>query len=211
MFSDPITKVGGEKFTYPIPTYEAIKGITESIYWKPTIVWYVDAVRVMNPICYETVNVKPIEYNGKNTLSIYTYLFDVEYRVRAHFEWNAARPDLESDRNDNKHYFQALRALDKGGRRDIFLGTRECQGYVEPCSFSEGAGAYDSSGQIHYGLMVHGMDYADETGRQEMAVRFWSPVMDAGVVTFPRPEECTIRKHVRDYKPRMIPTSEVEE
>ncbi|MCA6072990.1 MAG: CRISPR-associated protein Cas5, partial [Endomicrobium sp.] len=31
LFTDPITKLGGEKCSYQIPTYEAIKGITESI------------------------------------------------------------------------------------------------------------------------------------------------------------------------------------
>lgn len=211
MFSDPVTKVGGEKYSYPIPTYEALKGITESIYWKPTIVWCIDSVRVMSPIRNETVNVKPMEYGGGNTLSIYTYLRDVEYHVRAHFEWNRFRPDLEADRNENKHYFQAVRALEKGGRRDIFLGTRECQGYVEPCPFDSGEGAYDTSPSWQFGLMVHGMDYADETGRNEMAVRFWNASMDGGVIRFPRPEECTIRKHVRDYTPKRIAVSEESE
>ena len=46
LFSDPITRVGGEKCTYQIPTYEALKGILSSVYWKPTIIWYIDKVRV---------------------------------------------------------------------------------------------------------------------------------------------------------------------
>ena len=50
MFSDPITKSGGEKLSYQIPTYQALKGIVESIYWKPTLIWYIDRVRVMKPI-----------------------------------------------------------------------------------------------------------------------------------------------------------------
>ena len=54
LFSDPVMRVGGEKTSYHIPTYEALKGITESIYWKPTIIWIIDAVRVMNPIQTET-------------------------------------------------------------------------------------------------------------------------------------------------------------
>ena len=49
LFSDPVTRVGGEKSSYHIPTYEALKGITESIYWKPTIRWVIDAVRMMSP------------------------------------------------------------------------------------------------------------------------------------------------------------------
>ena len=47
LFSDPITRVGGEKFSYQVPTYQALKGILESVYWKPTIIWYIDAVRIM--------------------------------------------------------------------------------------------------------------------------------------------------------------------
>ena len=27
LFTDPITKIGGEKFTYSVPTYEALKGV----------------------------------------------------------------------------------------------------------------------------------------------------------------------------------------
>lgn len=143
LFSDPLTRVGGEKSTYPIPTYQALVGITESIYWKPTFIWYIDRVRVMNPIRMQTKGVKPILYAhgsnaAANTLSYYTYLYKVRYQVEAHFEWNPNMPDLAPDRNEDKHFQIAQRMIKRGGRRDIFLGTRECQGYVEPCSFGEG-------------------------------------------------------------------------
>ena len=95
LFTDPITKTGGEKFTYQIPTYQALKGITESIYWKPTIQHYIDEVRVMNIIRTQSQGIRPIHFNDeKNDLSIYTYLTDVEYEVRGHFEWNENRKDL---------------------------------------------------------------------------------------------------------------------
>ena len=165
LFSDPITRVGGEKFSYPVPTYQAVKGILESIYWKPTIIWVPDAIRILNPIETESKGIRPIRYNnGTNDLSIYTYLVNVSYQIKAHFEWNMHRPDLAGDRNENKHYFIAKRMLERGGRRDIFLGTRECQGYVEPCNFHEGAGAYDDAPPMPFGLMVHGITYADEDG-----------------------------------------------
>ncbi len=200
MFTDPISKTGGEKFTYSIPTYQALKGIVESIYWKPTIIWYIDKVRIMKPIRNESVNVRPIHMGDeRNDLSIYTYLRDVEYLVNAHFEWNLHRPDLERDRNENKHFFQAKRWIEKGGRRDIFLGTRECQAYIEPCSFNEGVGAYDALDSMPLGLMFHGFDYPDETGDDHLVARFWFPVMENGVVSFPRPESCTIRKVIREY------------
>ena len=201
LFSDPVTRVGGEKSSYHIPTYEALKGITESIYWKPTVLWIVDAVRVMKPIQTETKGVRPIGYNGGNDLSYYTYLKDVCYQVRAHFEFNLNHPELEADRNENKHHNIAKRMVERGGRRDIFLGTRECQGYVEPCTFGAGEGFYDTLPELSFGLMYHGITYADESyspeTRDAMTARFWYPAMKQGIITFPRPEECTIHKHLR--------------
>jgi CRISPR-associated protein Cas5d len=88
----------------------------------------------MKHIRTQTRSEKPVKYaSGGNDLAIYTYLADVEYQVQAHFEWNMNRKDMANDRNENKHYYVAKRMIDKGGRRDIFLGARECQGYVEPC------------------------------------------------------------------------------
>ena len=105
LFSDPITRVGGEKSTYQVPTYEALKGILHSVYWKPTIIWYIDAVRVMNQIQTEVKGIRPIRYNSdKNDLAYYTYLKDCRYQVKAHFEWNDNRPELANDRNENKHH-----------------------------------------------------------------------------------------------------------
>lgn len=202
LFTDPITKIGGEKSTYHIPTYEAIKGITQSIYWKPTIIWVIDKIRVMHKISTESKNIKPLNYSGGNDLSVYTYLRDVEYQVKAHFEWNMQRPDLEKDRNENKHYDIAKRSLEKGGRRDIFLGARECQGYVEPCSFGEDSGFYDNEELFSYGLMFHGFDYPTEVDTQKLIARFWNAKMDKGIILFPRPEECTITREIRNYSVR---------
>ncbi len=200
LFTDPLTKVGGEKFSYQIPTYEALKGILSSVYWKPTIIWVIDKVRVMKRIKTQTRSARPIKYSGGNDLSMYTYLSDVEYQVQAHFDWNPHREDLSQDRNENKHYFIANRMIERGGRRDVFLGTRECQGYVEPCRFGEGAGEYDSYGELAFGLMFHGFDYPDEIGKSEFHARFWHPEMIDGVIKFLHPEECTIRKFVRPMK-----------
>lgn len=191
LFTDPLTKMGGEKLSYHVPTYQALKGIVESIYWKPTLVFVIDKVRVMNPIRMESKGMRPIEYGGGNTLANYTYLRDVSYQVKAHFEFNLNRSDMAYDRNENKHYQIMKRSLKAGGRRDIFLGTRECQAYVEPCFFGEGEGFYDNYGDIHLGSMVHGINYPDETGRNQMEVRLWNPVMKDGVISFIRPEDCT--------------------
>jgi CRISPR-associated protein Cas5d len=201
LFSDPILRIGGEKCTYQVPTYEALKGVLSSVYWKPTLIWVIDAVRVMNPIQTEVKGIRPIKMSGGNDLSYYTYLKDCRYQVRAHFVWNENRPDLAGDRNENKHHNIAKRMIERGGRRDIFLGARECQGYVTPCTFGDCAGAYDDIPELAFGLMHHGFTYPDEAWSEETAgmltSRLWYPVMRKGVIDFPPPERCPILRPVR--------------
>lgn len=200
LFTDPVTKVGGEKCSYHLPTYEAIKGILKSIYWKPTFIWHVDRVRVMKPMRSQTKGTKPLVWSGGNSLAIYTFLHDVEYQVEAHFEWNEHRPELVQDRIDGKHFSIANRSVARGGRQDIFLGTRDCQGYVEPCEFGEGDGAYDHIDELGFGLMFHGFDYPDEAGKDELRSRFWNVTLRKGVLEFPRPEECSVSRFVRSMR-----------
>ena len=218
MFADPVTRVGGEKFSYQIPTYQALKGILESVYWKPTFIWYIDAVRVMKKIQTESKGIKTLQMDGIypskkdpkkkkeagiSDLSYYTYLRDVEYQVLAHFEWNEHRKELLDDRNEHKHHNIAKRSIKKGGRRDIFLGTRECQGYVESCVFGkDGEGFYDQYGELDFGVMFHGYDYPDETGKDELVVRLWRPKMKDGLIEFPMPKDCdsSMRRFIRKMK-----------
>lgn len=204
LFSEPITRIGGEKSSYQIPTYEALKGILSSVYWKPSFIWVIDDVRILNRIQMETKGIRPIKYSGGNDLSYYTYLKNCCYQVRAHFEWNENRPELQKDWLENKHHQIALRSIEKGGRRDVFLGTRECQGYVEPCVFGAGKGAYDDLNELDFGVMYHGITYADEAYSEDtkgkMTIRLWKPVMKQGVIHFLRPEECPYQRTVREME-----------
>ena len=205
LFTDPITKIGGEKCSYHVPTYEAIKGVLKSIYWKPTLIWYVDRIRVMKTIRTQTKGTKPLKWGGGNDLAIYTFLHDVAYQVEAHFEWNEHRPELAEDRIDGKHYAIAKRMLEKGGRQDIFLGVRDCQGYIEPCAFGENKGDYDDpTHELGFGLMFHSFDYPDETGSDELHGNFWQPVMKNGVIDFIRPQACSYRRFIRKMEPKQF-------
>ncbi len=208
LFSTPESKIGGEKFSYQIPTYEALVGITNSIYWKPTIRWVIDRVRIMKPIQTESVGIKLHKLNEQTDLSFYTYLKDVEYEVEAHFEWNEYREDLKQDRNENKHYFMAKRALERGGRRDIFLGVRECQAYVEPVEFGQREGAYDNTNEIGFGFTFHSFIYPDQNEENHFIANFWHPVMRKGIVDFIRPEECKTSRIIKKGVPKEFTVGE---
>lgn len=216
LFTDPVTKGGGEKFTYQIPTYQALKGITEQIYWKPTIQYYVDAVKVLKPIQTETKGVLAPLKNGKKDLNYYTYLKDVEYLVKVHFEWNEFRHELDFDRNDKKHKEILLRSLGRGGRRDIFLGTRECIGYVERINKAEFDNAITpfEGKQISFGIMFHSFVYPDEAYNEETAnnltSNFTSIVMNNGRIDFVRPEECDIQQQLRNYSIRKFDSDSIK-
>jgi len=202
LFTDPVTKGGGEKFSYQIPTYQALKGITEQIYWKPTIYWLVDAMKVIKPIRTETRGIRSPLNKGGNDLNYYTYLRNVEYLVKVHFEWNIYRSTLEQDRNEKKHEQMILRALRRGGRRDIFLGTRECIGHIERITeneFLNAKTAYESS-NLSFGLMFHSFIYPDESennGEYGSLISNFAPAtMQHGLVEFIRPEDCIIQHHL---------------
>ncbi|AKG18642.1 CRISPR-associated protein [Moraxella bovoculi] len=202
LFTDPITKIGGEKFTYQVPTYEAIKGILKSVYWKPTIIWHIDKIRVIKPIRTQSKSTKPQDWNGGNTLAIYTFLQDVEYQVQAYFTWNENWDELKDDRNAGKHTSITKRMLERGGRQDIFLGTRDCQGYVEPCEFGVGQGFYDEIDNLDFGLMFHSFGYPEETGKHELVSRFWQANMAYGVIDFPSVNDDVLKtRFIREMKP----------
>jgi CRISPR-associated protein Cas5d len=92
--------------------------------------------------------------------------------------------------------------VERGGRQDVFLGTRDCQGYVEACGFGSGESFHDNAGELGFGVMFHGFDYPDETGTNELYARFWRPTMVNGVIKFAKPEQCSSRKLVRTMTPK---------
>lgn len=125
---------------------------------------------------------------------------------------------MVQDRNERKYQCMSERMVKSGGRRDIFLGTRECQAFVEPCEFGSGAGYYDDMEKdIDFGFSYHGITYAEEAVLSEdqgkMTVRFWEhPTMTrGGYIVYPRPEECTIKRHIRKMQTKIFENIEKEE
>lgn len=205
LFTDPMSKGGGEKFTYQVPTYQAIKGIVEACYWKPTFYYVIESIKIINPIKTETKGILAPMKDGKKDLNYYTYLKDVEYLVKYHFRWNDNRKDLEYDRNEKKHEQILLRSMKRGGRRDVFLGTRECIGHIEWIrkeDFQKSNSCYECE-SISLGIMFHSFTYPDEAYDEEsqnsLTSNFYPITMKDGRIDFVEPAECAIKHNLGNY------------
>lgn len=205
LFTDPMTKGGGEKFTYQVPTYAAIKGIVEACYWKPSLYYVIDSIKVINPIKTETKGILSPTRAGKKDLNYYTYLKDVEYLIKYYFRWNDNRLDLSYDRNEKKHEQILLRSMNRGGRRDVFLGTRECIGYIERIRKEdfENAKGYYTGESLSLGIMFHSFTYPDEAydidTEDTLTSNFYPMIMTDGRIDFVEPKECTIKHNLGGY------------
>ena len=204
LFTDPMTKTGGEKMSYPIPTYGGLMGIAKNIYFKPTFMWVLEKVRICNKIqMFSQGQRLPHCSEAGTDLADFTYLRNVRYQVRAHLVWNENYPEMEKDRIVEKHADIMRRALVRGGRRPITLGPSECVGEVRPCQFGEGAGCYDGM-DMDFGLMLHSVTWPDE-GWDEVSKRsrmshFWMPRMRDGVIEFVTPEQCPVHKNLTEIR-----------
>ena len=196
LFIDPLTRPGSKKFSYSLPTYEALREILEACCGRPAFRWVIDKVRILKPIRMQSEGMHAAGPGG-GPLSICTYLADVAYQIRAHFEYSLSRAETAGDRDEEKALFLKNGEPGPGGRMEVFLGDRECRGYVRPCVFGEGDGAYDNVDEMDFGLMVHSIGGPDETGRDIWNVHLWQPKMYFGVISFPRPEECTVVKTIQ--------------
>ncbi|MDD4503399.1 MAG: type I-C CRISPR-associated protein Cas5c [Clostridiaceae bacterium] len=205
LFTDPMTKGGGEKFSYQVPTYQSLKGISEACYWKPTFYYIIDSVKVMKKIKTETKGILCPLKNGKKDLNYYTYLRDVEYLVKFHFVWNENRINLKDDRNEKKHEQILLRSMERGGRRDVFLGARECIGYImriRERDYEEAKSCYYGE-NISMGIMFHSFSYPDEvcggTDKNALVSNFCPIVMEDGIIQFMEPKDCEIKHILGNY------------
>ena len=205
LFTDPVTKGGGEKFTYQVPTYQAIKGMVEACYWKPSLYYVIDSIKIINPIRTETKGILAPMKDGGKDLNYYTYLKDVEYLIKYSFRWNENRPELDYDWNEKKHEQILLRSMKKGGRRDIFLGTRECFGYIEKISREEyeSAKGYYEGETISLGIMFHSFTYPDEAYDKDtenvLTSNFHPIVMIDSKIDFVEPKACQIKHNIGSY------------
>lgn len=196
----PESKAGGEKFSYEVPTREMLRGIIDANYFKPVLVNHIDEVRVMNRIESYTQGARLLLNNYKSDLSAYTYLVNVCYYVKFHFEWNLSRNDLKNDRNFKKHEAITERSLKKGGRRPIFLGVSECQGYIDYITEDEYENRKGACDELTrgFGLMFNGFIYPETPGGI-LKSTYTAINMVKGRIKYIKPEECMIINEIGNY------------
>lgn len=200
LITTPESKAGGEKHSYDVPTQEMLKGILDANYFKPVLTNVVDEVRIMHKIESYTQGTRLLLKNYGSDLSAYTYISDVCYYVKFHFEWNENREDLKNDRNFKKHEAITERSLKRGGRRPIFLGVSECMGYIEALTedqYKKDPGFYDQTDR-GFGLMFNGFIYPQEPGGLLQA-GFAHINMKKGRISYIRPENSPIINQVSNY------------
>lgn len=196
-FTRPEMKV--ERVSYDVITPSAARGILEAIYWKPSILWKIDRIHVLNPIKFD--NIRRNERPGKISVSkvktalkgrdvpLYQdsteetvqraslVLRDVCYVIEAHFEMTKC---AGSDDTVEKHYNIALRRMRKGQCfHQPYFGCREF-----PVQFELNEGETPESyycgkkdGEKDLGFMIYDIDFSDN-----MKAIFFRASMVDGVI-----------------------------
>lgn len=200
LFTNPATKGGSERSSYSVPTRQALQGIIDGIYHKPTFTNVITEVKVVNQIQTELHGVRALLHDYSADLSYVSYLSDVEYLVKFHFIWNENREDLIQDRLPKKHEAIMERSIRKGGRRDIFLGTRECFGLVDEISQEEyeTIPSYYNGVTIDLGIMFHSFAYPTSKDTP-LKSYFTKTVMENGAIKFKPQSECEIVNTLSSY------------
>lgn len=200
LWTDPATKGGGERISYQVPTAQALQGICDAVYFKPTIRNVVDAVKVINPVRFHSMGYRALYADLSAGLNYVTVLEDVEYLLKYHFEWDLNRDDLARDRIMKKHEAIAERSLKRGGRRDVFLGVRELIGYVEAIDEEEylREETFYFGSDLDLGNIFHSFIYPHSEG-EPLKSLFTHTYMKDGIIEFKTQEECEIVNTLSSY------------
>lgn len=200
LWTDPATKGGGERISYQVPTVQALQGICDAVYFKPTIRNVVDAVKVINPVRFHSMGYRALYTDLSAGLNYVTVLEDVEYLLKYHFEWNLNRDDLLQDRIMKKHEAIAERSLKRGGRRDVFLGAREFIGYVEAIDEDEylKEKTFYFGSDLDLGNIFHSFEYPNKENEQLKSF-FTHTIMKDGIIEFKTQDECEIVNTLSSY------------
>lgn len=188
LFTDPAFKA--ERSSYPVMTPSAARGILESVFWHPGMVWRIDRIHVCSPIRFTNIrrnevkstlnarSAKALMERGAGRLYLVTsediqqrasmILRDVHYVIDAHFEMTANANDA-----DNPGKFQDIikRRLRKGQcYSQPYLGCREFPAEVSPCGMPPPC-PDELKGNRDLGIMLWDMDYSDSANIRPLFFR----------------------------------------
>jgi CRISPR-associated protein Cas5d len=194
-FTVPAHKV--ERYSYPVLTPSAARGIVESIYWHPQIAWLIRAVWVLNPLQYGdpllrnevkstflfSRAVQQVEGVGigycadQDRTQRYTVgLVDVDYVIVAECVPRREGEDL------TKHVAIFNRRVREGAvRTQPYFGLREYIAWVEPVTGNERPIPVD----LDIGSMLLDMSYDPEQPGRGIPI-FFDAHLDQGILHVPR-------------------------
>lgn len=193
-FTRPEMKV--ERVSYDVMTPSAARGILEAIYWKPSIIWVVDRIHVLNPIYFDNVRrnelaskipvatVKKAMKDGMSLVEVFIeddrqqraamVLRNVAYVIEAHFDFRG-----DEDNNPAKHKEMFERRASKGQCfHHPYLGCREFPARFE--LVEEEISASVHTGEKDLGFMLYDIDFEND-----MEARFFRACMINGVINVP--------------------------
>lgn len=199
LFTRPETKV--ERVSYDIITPSAARGLLESIYWHPGMMWIIDRIHVCAPIRFTNIrrnevkavissrSVKTVMDRGKGTLYLNTrqeiqqraamVLRDVRYVIEAHFEMTDKAAE-----SDNPGKFQDIirRRVEKGQfYHQPYFGCREFPVNFKPCTEIPEC-PEELRGEKDLSWMLWDLDYSD---KENIYPLFFRAVLHDGVLEVP--------------------------
>ncbi len=194
LFTRPENKA--ERMSYDVPTPSAMRGVLESIHWKPAIRWIISKIHVLNPIVFDSIRRNEIEKKGpglKGAIPPFIaiedcrqqraslVLRDVVYVVEAFFELT---DKAGAEDNEGKHIDIFRRRARTGACfQQPYLGCREF-----PADFSlleEDADMPESKLRTDaprdLGLMLYDIDFS-----RGMTPMFYRPRLENGIIDVAR-------------------------
>lgn len=181
-----------ERFSYPVMTPSAARGVLEAIFWKPEFAYRIARIEVLKPIQWFSVRRNEVDSTlnvdwVRKAMSDHQHRFDAEqhrdqrntvclrevaYRIHAQMR---LRP--HADAPEAKYRDQFRRRIERGACfSQPFLGTREFSAH-----FGKATARKPIDRTEDLGVMLHSIDYS---GQRESYRWFQARIQD-GVLEVP--------------------------
>lgn len=200
IFSRPEFK--GERFSYPVITPSAARGLVEAVLWKPAIAWRIHQIQVLSPIRWKSFLRNEVKSKAvapastvvakggrpprllaeddraqRNTVA----LRDVDYLLDVSFVMTPRAGEGDSVRKFEEMF---LRRLEKGQAfHQPYFGCRECIAEVGlPKMFGENTPSPISKDD-DFGITLWDIEYDSNGGRNTPV--FYHAKMNQGTIEVP--------------------------